>query len=479
MRQKKVKVAIIGAGSAGLAAYDAAASHTQDLLLIDQSQGGPTCARSGCLPSKLLLAAAQAAHNLVQARQFGIGFTGVPQIEGKRVMLRLQEERARFAAQAAAAAAAIPLEQRLQGRAYFVGPQFLEVEGFGQIEAQAFVLATGSSPIIPAPYLALKQSLLTTEQVFDLADLPQSLAVIGSGAVGLELGQAFHRLGVKVTILSNDGRLGAFSDPAMQAEALQLFQQELDLDVTAEVSSIKEVDGWAEIAWNSPAKGPRVERFEKCLIAAGRRPNVKELNLRATGLVLDERGMPEVIDIYTGQCDERHFFIAGDANPMRSLLHEAVDEGRIAGENAARYPDIRERQRSTPLSIAFTDPGICLVGTRFEELAEGSWEQGEAGFETQGRARIQGKNRGRIRIYGQKGSHRILGAELVCPEAEHLGHLLAWAHQQGMRVEEMLHLPFYHPTVTEGIKTALLELRRKLKAGPQAGLGCFTHGVGG
>ena len=118
------------------------------------------------------------------------------------------------------------------------------------------------------------------------------------------------------------------------------------------------------------------------------------------------------------------------------------------------------------------------MGNRFDELPEGSWELGEAGFEQQGRARITAKNKGRIRIYGQKGSHRILGAEIIGPDAEHLGHLLAWTHQQSLTVEQVLQMPFYHPTVTEAIKTALLDLRRRLKAGPQSGLCCFESGPG-
>jgi dihydrolipoamide dehydrogenase len=158
-------------------------------------------------------------------------------------------------------------------------------------------------------------------------------------------------------------------------------------------------------------------------------------------------------------------FIAGDASDDVPVLHEAVDEGRIAGKNAALYPNVESRHRRSRLQIIFCDPQIALVGERFEELSRrGALAIGEVNFEEQGRARILGQNRGMGRLYADPNSGRFLGAEIVGPSAEHLGHLLAWAHQRALTVDQMLALPLYHPVVEEGLHTALSDARTKIGA---------------
>jgi dihydrolipoamide dehydrogenase len=164
------------------------------------------------------------------------------------------------------------------------------------------------------------------------------------------------------------------------------------------------------------------------------------------------------------QCGASRIFIAGDANNDLPLLHEAADEGRIAGENAARYPAVKAGSRRTPLGIVFTDPQLAVVGKRYAELPAGRWVAGEVSFEDQGRSRVMLRNRGLARIYAEAGTGRVLGAEMMGPDAEHLAHLLAWGIQSGMTVRRMLEMPFYHPVVEEGLRTALRDALTKLEA---------------
>jgi dihydrolipoamide dehydrogenase len=205
------------------------------------------------------------------------------------------------------------------------------------------------------------------------------------------------------------------------------------------------------------------ETFDYVLAATGRAPNVRGLGLERTGIALDARGVP-LFDRHTMQCGASPIFIAGDANNDLPLLHEAADEGRIAGENAARYPAIKPVARRTPLAIVFTDPQLAVVGKRFAELPAGRWIAGEVSFEDQGRSRVMLRNKGLARIYAETGSGRVLGAELMGPDAEHLAHLLAWGIQSGMSVQRMLEMPFYHPVVEEGLRTALRDAQSKLGA---------------
>lgn len=160
-------------------------------------------------------------------------------------------------------------------------------------------------------------------------------------------------------------------------------------------------------------------------------------------------------------------FIAGDAGNFIPLLHEATDEGRIAGANAARFAQGKAVQpglRRAPISVVFTDPQIGIVGGGFHAMKPGSFVTGQVSFEDQGRARILLRNKGLANLYADPSSGLFLGAEIFAPAAEHLAHLLAWALQNNMTVAQMLEMPFYHPVLEEGLRTALHDLKTRLHA---------------
>ena len=162
------------------------------------------------------------------------------------------------------------------------------------------------------------------------------------------------------------------------------------------------------------------------------------------------------------QCGVAPIFVAGDANHDVPLLHEAADEGRIAGENAARYPDVRPGPRRAQLSIVFSDPQIAIVGGGLRALRGVAHVVGAVSFDDQGRARVMARNRGLLHVYAEIAGGRFLGAEMIGPDAEHIGHLLAWALQMRLTVAQMLDMPFYHPVVHEGLRTALRDAQAKL-----------------
>jgi dihydrolipoamide dehydrogenase len=198
------------------------------------------------------------------------------------------------------------------------------------------------------------------------------------------------------------------------------------------------------------------------IAATGRSPNVKGLALENTNLPLDDQGVP-VFDPTTMRIGDSHVFIAGDVDSDRPILHEASDEGRIAGENAARFPRVTPQRRSSPLGIVFSDPQMAMVGDRFADLDSDNVVIGEVSFKDQGRSRVMLKNDGLLRVYASQRSGRFLGAEMFGPRAEHMGHLLAWAHQSGMTIAQMLDMPYYHPVIEEGLRTALRDAERKLR----------------
>ena len=478
MAERTVDVAIIGAGTAGLAAYRRVREHTDRLVLIEGGPHGTTCARVGCMPSKLLIAAAEAAHAVRDAPVFGIEAGGPPDIDGRAVMSRVRALRDHFVASVLEVVDDFPAEHRVAGHARFIDDHHLRVGEDATVEAARIIIATGSRPTYPS-LLDVGDLLLTSDDVFEWQDLPESVAVFGGGIIGLELGQALHRLGVRMRLFGKGGAVGPLSDPKVRDYAAKTFAAEFRFDPDAKVRSVRRRDGQVEVTFADDGGGERTECFERLLAATGRRPAVDRLGLENTGLELDEAGVP-LFDRFTGQCGDSHIFIAGDVDNEVPLLHEAADEGKIAGDNAGRYPDVRAQARRAPLGIVFCDPQIATAGKSFRELQAEEIDHaiGEVSFEDQGRSRVINKNRGLLRLYGAHGTGLFLGAEMIGPAAEHIGHLLAWAAQQGLSVHEMLAMPYYHPVIEEGLRTGLRTLNRQLRMGPELVPQCLDCGPG-
>jgi dihydrolipoamide dehydrogenase len=458
----KVDVAVIGAGTAGLAAYRAARAAGASAVIIEGGAYGTTCARVGCMPSKLLIAAAEAAHAIERAPGFGVHAEGRVRVDGREVMARVKRERDRFVGFVLDGVEAIPVADRIRGRARFVDRNTLAVEAGTRIAARAIVIATGSRPAVPPMLRDLGERLVVNDDVFDWNDLPRSVAVFGPGVIGLEMGQALARLGVRVVVLGRGGRVGPITDPSVRAAAIKAFGAEFMLDPDAHVQRVSRLGEQVEIEYHGPGGELRTEKFDYVLAATGRTPNVDGLGLETTGVALDAKGVP-AFDAFTLRAGDSPIFIAGDANNDVPLLHEAADEGRIAGGNAARFPKVSPGSRRAPLGIVFTDPQIAIVGRGFAALKAHALAAGEVSFEDQGRSRVMLRNHGHLRVYGDPETGRFLGAEMVGPDAEHIGHLLAWALQAGMTVTQMLEMPFYHPVVEEGLRTALRDLAAHIR----------------
>lgn len=462
MNTLHTEVAVIGAGTAGLAAYRAAVAAGRRAVIIEGGVHGTTCARVGCMPSKLLIAAAEAAHVVEKWDAFGIRLDGRAAVDGRAVMARVKRERDRFVGFVVDGVERIPASDRLQGYARFTGLTTLDVAGT-TVQFERAVIATGSSPAVPSLLKGAGDRLVVNDDVFGWDDLPRAIAVFGPGVIGLELGQALHRLGVRVRMFGVSGSIGPFTDPALKAYARQAFGAEFPLDTEANVTTVERATDGVAVRFFDHDGTAQQEEYDYVLAATGRSPNVRGLGLEQLGIALDARGIP-VFDRTTLQCGHSPIFIAGDANDDLPLLHEAADEGRIAGDNAARYPQVQAGLRRAPLGIVFADPQLATVGQRHADLAPGSHVTGVVSFEDQGRSRVMLRNKGLLHVYADRATGRLLGAELMGPDAEHLAHLLAWAVQAGFTVRQALEMPFYHPVVQEGLRTALRDAAAKLAA---------------
>ncbi len=449
----KVDIAVIGAGSAGITAFKEAWKKVKNIVLIHHGPHGTTCARVGCMPSKAFL---RIAGEYYKRREFpAMGITGSSGlgVSIPLVMKRVRELRDNFVSGVLKTIDEIG-ERNIPGFARFLEPGVLEIDGKTKIKAGKIIIAAGAEPVIPQHWAGPGYDILSTDTFFEQDDLPASMGVIGLGAIGLELGQAMARLGIDVTGINGTDFIGGLTDPVVNSEAVKLFSDEMKIHLRM-MADIKKSNGSMEMSLNG-----RNVKAGKILLSMGRRPGIKDLELERAGIILNKRGLPEY-NPQTMKIEGYPIFIAGDINGDRPFLHEALDEGRIAGYNAAREKPVCFSRRA-PLAITFTEPNIASVGRRFSEFQKEEIIIGEARFETQGRSIILGQNMGVIRIYGSPGDGKILGTEMIAPGGEHIAHLMAWAMQAGMNVFDLLAMPFYHPVVEEGLQNALKNLASKV-----------------
>ncbi len=301
------------------------------------------------------------------------------------------------------------------------------------------------------------QHILTSENFFELKDLPSKISIIGVGTIGTEIGQALRRLGIAVTSFGLNRAVAGLTDPVVQEVAIQILSSEMDLQLDSP-ARLTTSEGRFHVESNG-----KIVTSDAVFASVGRKPNLSYLGLENTGAKLDQKGVP-TYDPTTMQISGLPIFLAGDVDSDRPLLHEAADEGRIAGYNCVN--EVVHFCRRTPLSIAFTSPNIALVGATYAQLLQRKPAVGEVRFEGQGRSIIKQENAGILRVYADPKAGTLLGAEMIAPEGEHLAHLLALAIQRKLTVFELLQMPFYHPVVEEGLRTALKDLGRQIKNRP-------------
>ncbi len=452
------RLVIIGAGTAGLAALNEARRQTDSVLLINHGPYGTTCARTGCMPSKALLGVAHGFHG----RQF-LGTAGVRQtdalsVDMPAVMQHVRKLRDQFTA--GAIRASKPGEHSIAGKPRFLDANTLEVNG-ETLRTDATIIATGSSPVVPDAWRAFGEKVVSSEDFFEIKDPGRRVAVIGLGAIGVELGQGLAQLGLDVRGFSRGNLVGGLTDPDISAALAASLQQTMALTLGASVA-LEDAGEQVRVVANG-------QHFDADLVlaAVGRQANVKDLGLENLGISLDQRGMPE-LNPETLRLGDLPIFMAGDVSGVRPLMHEAADEGRLAAYYAL-HPDATCLTRRTPLAIVFTRPNAAKVGLGWRDLDGERFVTGSVDFRQQARARMTDANEGRLHVYVHAQSHKLLGAEMAVPQGEHLAHLLAWSIQQGIRVDEAMQMPFYHPVVEEGLRSALQSASKQLgtrQAGP-------------
>ena len=452
---RKVDVLIIGAGSGGLSARREVAKKTDNYLVVDGGILGTTCARVGCMPSKALIQVAEDFYRRKKFLEEGIHGAKELTLNTKEVMQHVRKLRDRFVRGVTSSMKSWE-DKLLRGYASFIDDHHVMVND-EKIYAQKIIIATGTKPNIPEVFANHKEFLITTDEFFELEDIPNSLAVIGLGVIGIELGQAVSRLDVNFLGVARRENIAGVTDPKLNEYVLRKFSEQMNL-------SFKGVDLVEKVGDQLKIKTSDKEILaDKVLLTTGRSHNLDQLKISNTSVEVNELNQIMHCEQTFKARGCEHIFIAGDVTGHKQILHEASDEGRIAGFNAVNQKTGFKTR--TPLLITFSDPNIAMAGSSYKDLCDKGidFEVGEVLFEGQGRSIIKLKEIGMLRIYGEKGTGKILGAELMAPDGEHIAHLLSWVIEQNLNVNQVLSHPFYHPVVEEGLRTALRDLRDKLK----------------
>jgi len=456
-----VDVAIVGAGTAGLYALREVKRAKKSYLLIDQGPLGTTCARVGCMPSKVALHAG--ANWSIQQHFTQFGITGAEHltINPDLAWAEVKRQRDGFAGGTANNTKRAAGEHLLMGKAEFISPQQLTVHGADGkrtlVNAQRIILAVGSRPIIPQWLQPVAHKTISTDQLFELDKLPKRFGVLGLGAIGLEMGLALSRMGISVVAADVGHTIGGIQDPEISKAALKEFESAFTfyLGEAAELTP-------QENGLNMQVQG-HTHDVDLLLAALGRRSNLDKLKLENADIALNERGSLS-FNPHTMQVGDTPIYIAGDANSDRTLMHEAAAEGAMAGYNASHETPVAFK-RKTSIGIAFANPDIITVGASFNSLEGNDILVGTALGLRNGRNRILHGDNDILRLYAEAHTGKLLGAAMLGKRAEHLAHLLALAIDRGETAHSLMELPFYHPTVEEMLQTALQDIARKI---PQA-----------
>lgn len=439
-------VIVIGGGSAGYAAARTACDAGADVAIVDQGPLGGLCILRGCMPTKAILRSAEVAALIRRAKEFGLS-----PVSAKADLSAIVDRKDRLVHEFADYRIQQLHDPKLtlyQSRAVFQSPHEISI-GDTVLSASSFILATGSRPSeVPIPGLA-QAGYFTSDTILDLRTQPGSLIVLGGGAVALELGQFFARLGTRVTILQR-GRtlLSEMDEEVGRALEAALIDEGIDVVTDAQVLRVT-CDVTGKRVWVMKDGRERSYAGEEILQALGRRPNIEGLCLDLADVTVD--GGRIVVD-GAMRTSQPHIYAAGDVNDVTPIVHLAIQQGEIAAYNAthADHP-AKKIDHRLDAEVVFTDPQVAVLGlNEARAKAEGiPYLTASYPFADHGKALCLGVTHGFVKLLCAPQTGEILGAQIVGPEAGELIHeLIAVMYYKGTAAD-LLRMPHYHPTLAE------------------------------
>ncbi|MDJ0811676.1 MAG: FAD-containing oxidoreductase [Desulfobacterales bacterium] len=444
---------VIGGGAGGLISAAGAAGVGARVALIESHLLGGDCLTVGCVPSKLLLRCAKAAAAVRNASDFGVNISGEVSVDFGFVMERLRRLRAGIAPVDSAQRYAEKLGVDIfMGRGKFTGKNTIEVNGKTLNFAKAVVATGGTASVPPIPGLK-NAPYLTNANIFNLTELPARMGVIGAGPIGMELAQAFQRLGSQVTVFSRDGKILPREDP----DAAKIVEESLRHDGVTFAYNVK-YKGVESRGGKPPVSvtvedpdGERTLEFDALLVATGRKPNVTGLGLEEAGIDFDERMGVKVTDRM--QTTNPNVYAVGDVASKYQFTHMSDFGARLVIRNALFFG----RDKFSDLLIpwaTYTEPEVAHVGLYEKDLEERGIEFTTISreFDDVDRAIVDSETEGFVKIHIKKGSDQILGATIVGSHAGDMISEITVAMQAGMGLGKLASVIHPYPTAAEAIR---------------------------
>lgn len=437
-------VVVIGAGTAGLVTAAGTAGLGGRVALVERNKMGGDCLNFGCVPSKALISSARLVQQMRNAAKWGVRRND-PQFDFREVMGRVRERRAQIAPHDSQERFESLGVDVFRGEARFVSPRELEVDG-RKLRAKNFVIASGSRARIPQIQGIRDVPFFTNETIFDEMDeSPQSMIVLGGGPIGCELGQAFARLDVRVTIV----QIGNQLLPAEDRDVAQFIQQRLtsegvDVRLNASAKCVARSDAGIVVEFE---RGDSISG-DALLVASGRTPNVEALNLERAGVDYDREGVK--VNDYM-QTSQPHIYAAGDVANRLKFTHTADFTARAVVRNILMPLQIlRQRvDRAIVPRCTYTDPEVTRVGVAEKEAAV-AYDLFRVELAELDRAVCESEeDSGFAKILTRKGSDQILGAAIVAPHAGDLIHEFVVAVNARVGLGKLAGMIHAYPTLAE------------------------------
>lgn len=446
-------IAIIGAGPAGYCAAIRAAQLGFRVACIDKRglQGG-TCLHEGCIPSKILLEVSHKFDERFRMDDWGIRCKS-PRLDLDKVMQR----KAHIVGDLSKGIAQLFHHHKIDffaDTAHFVDAHTLHLESNDEdIGADIIIIATGSTPIaLPAlPFDG--QKIVSSTEALHFDDVPNSLAIVGGGVIGLELGSVWHRFGSEVTIIEAQDRiLSTYDEDVVRILQHQLQTSGMNFATNTLVTAAQSK---RVVRLNVKADDKRHEwKFDKVIVAVGRQAHTEGLNLEGVGVALDAKG--RVITDRNAQTSRDHIFAVGDVTTGPMLAHKASEEAvflieRLKGHKVWLNPD------AIP-DVVYTYPELASVGKTEAQCVSAGMDVkiGTFHLRANSRARVLQQAEGLVKIIIDAASERILGATILSPEAGTMIAEITHAIEMGASAEDLAHTCHAHPTLNEAVKEAAL-----------------------
>ncbi len=452
-------VIIIGGGSAGYAAARTARDEGADVAIIDHGPLGGLCILRGCMPTKTILRSSDVLSLMRRAEEFGLH-----QVTAEANLSAIMDRKAKLIQEFTDYRIESLKDPRFtlyEEKAQFLSPTEVQA-GPHRLTGKAFIISTGSIVSrIAIPGLE-EVGYITSDEALELRTLPQSMIVLGGGAVALEFAQFFSRLGSQVTLLQRSAHIMSHGDEDLARPVeTRLREEGMAVLTDTNIQHVSQSGNRKTVHYLHKDKEHTVSA-DVILQALGREPNIETLDLNKAKVKTHGGAITVTDDMRTST---PNIFAVGDVNGLHEIVHIAIQQGEIAGWNAT-HPESSPRIQDTRLKaqVVFTDPQVANVGLSERECQQHgiSYLVASYPFNDHGKSLCLGETHGHVKILCDPSSGEIIGGHIVGPEASELIHeLIAIMHFHGT-VHDLARIPHYHPTLAEILTYPAEELAAKL-----------------